>query len=229
MKGFHQFEFDEKKLENEFTSLERLLQKGKGISLKENKHLSPALKAAPNHISIIASAFGGVMKPDLIASEYWILDKLRCDFAVCDSRKGKFCFIEIEDANPTSIFVERRPDQYNGLMGRAPYYDWSGRFEHGASQIIDWIRILKDSEKTDDFRAHFGSANKFEAEFVLVIGRDEYLDEDQKERLAWRTKNLRAGDYKIRCITFDQVVDEAGYELTTYRAAAKAAASTDNE
>ncbi|MCY9850386.1 Shedu anti-phage system protein SduA domain-containing protein [Pectobacterium jejuense] len=229
MKGFHQFEFDANKLATEFTNLEKLLQKGKGISLEENKHLSPAFKAAPNHISIIASAFGGVNKPDLIASEYWILDKLRCDFAVCDSRKRKFCFIEIENASPKSIFVERKPDQYNGLLGRAPYYDWSARFEHGASQIIDWIRVLKDAEKTDDFRAHFGSANKFEAEFILVIGRDEYLDDDQKERLAWRTKNLRAGDYKIRCITFDQVIDEVEYEFTTYVAAAKAAVSTDNE
>ncbi|EHF8251990.1 Shedu anti-phage system protein SduA domain-containing protein [Enterobacter roggenkampii] len=229
MKGFSKFKFDANELANESTALIDLLKIGEGISLKENEHLSPALKAAPNHVSIIASSFCGVNKPDLIASEYWILDKLRCDFAVCDSRRRKFCFIEIEDANPRSIFVERKPDQYNGLMGRAPYYDWSERFEHGASQIIDWIRVLHDAEKTDDFRAHFGPANRFEAEFILVIGRDEYLDSAQKERLTWRTKNLKAGDYKIRCITFDQVVEEGKYELETYTVAANVAASTHNQ
>lgn len=229
MKGFLTFEFDAEELTLELTNLKNLLQKGKGISLNENEHLSPALKLAPNHISIIASSFGGVNNPDLIASEYWILDKLRCDFAVCDSRRRKFCFIEIEDANPNSIFVQRKANQYNGLMGHAPYYDWSARFEHGSSQIIDWIRVLKDAEKTDDFRSHFGSANEFDAEFILVIGRDEFLTADQKERFAWRAKNLTAGGHKIRCITFDQVVNEAEYELTTYGSASQATLSTDNK
>lgn len=223
MKGFEKFSFDPAKLKSECHTLRDLLKPGKGISLDEENDISPVFKASPNLISIIASAFGGVPDPDLVAREYWILDKLRSDFAVCNSRKGKFCFIEIEDAKQKSIFVERRPDEFNGLKGRPPYYDWANRFEHGTSQIIDWIRILKDAEQTDDFRSHFGSANGFEAEFILVIGRDEYLDNAQKERLKWRSKNVVTGGYKIRCMTFDQVLEEAEYELTTYHSAAIAA------
>lgn len=220
MKGFTKFEFDGQLLQSECNLFKNILKKGGGLTLKEEGDLSPILRKSPNLISIIASAFGGVTNPDLIASEYWILDKLRCDFAVCNSRKGKFCFIEIEDAAPKSIFVERKPTVYNGLMQRPPYYDWADRFEHGSSQIIDWIRILKDSEKTDDFRAHFGSANRFEAEFILVIGRDEYLDSSQKDRLAWRSKNVVTGGHKVKCITYDQFVEEAEYELSTYPPAA---------
>jgi hypothetical protein len=225
MKGFEKFTFDAKLLRDECDLLKDTLKPGMGLSLDEDRHLSSVLKPSPNLVSVIGSAFGGVTDPDLIASEYWILDKLRCDFAVCNSRKGKFCFIEIENAVPRSIFVERKPTLHNGLMGRPPYFDWADRFEHGTSQILDWIRILADSEKTDDFRAHFGSSNRFDAEFILVIGRDEYLDANQKERLAWRSKNVVTGGYKVKCITYDQVLDEAEYELATYGPAAAASAS----
>jgi hypothetical protein len=224
MKGFDKFAFDGSRLQIEAQELKNVLKKGAGLTLNEESDLSPVLKRSPNLISLIASAFGGVTNPDLTAREYWILDKLRCDFAVCSSRKTKYCFIEIEDATPKSIFVPRKPSLYNGLLNRSPYFDWAERFEHGTSQILDWIRILKDAEKTDDFRAHFGSANRFEAEFILVIGRDEYLDAAQKERLAWRSKYVVAAGHKINCITYDQVVDEAEYELATYVAAARATA-----
>lgn len=102
------------------------------------------------------------------------------------------------------------------LMGRPPYYDWAKRFEHGYSQILDWIRVLEDTKKTDDFRAHFGSSNRFDVEFVLVIGRDEFLGADMLERLAWRSKNVLVAGHKIKCITYDQLLDEAEFQLDTY-------------
>ena len=225
MKGFNQFSFDKTLLRTECDRLKDTLKKGQKLSLDEDADLSPIFKKSPNLVSIIASAFGGVSAPNLIASEYWILDKLRCDFAVANFRHRKFCFIEIEDAKHNSIFVERKPDQFNGLMGKPPYFDWAPRFEHGTSQMLDWIRILKDEEKTDNFRAHFGSSNDFEAEFVLVIGRDEFLDDSQRQRLAWRSKNVLTGGHKVKCITYDEVVSEAEWELDTYGPAADADAS----
>jgi hypothetical protein len=225
MKGFEKFAFDANLLQDDCKKLTATLAKGSALELDEDKNLSPIFKAAPNLVSIIGAGFGGVTNPDLIASEYWILDKLRCDFAVCNSRRRTFCFIELEDAKKTSIFVERKPTLYNGLMGRPPYYDWAHRFEHGASQILDWVRILEDSKKTDDFRAHFGSPNEFEAQFVLVIGRDEFLSADQKERLAWRSRSVQAAGHKVKCITYDELLEEAEFQLQTYPAAAAAVAS----
>ncbi len=229
MKGFNKFAFDPKALRVECDRLAAQLKKNQGIELEERNHLSPIFKSSPNLVSVIGSAFGGVSSPDLIAYEYWILDKLRCDFALCNSRRHTFSFIELEDAKQNSVFVHRKPDLHNGLMGRPPYYDWADRFEHGASQMIDWIRILEDERQTNNFRAHFGSHNSFEACFVLVIGRDEFLDDDQKERLAWRTKNLQVAGYKVNSITYDQLLEEAEFELSTYAAAAAAATGTGPE
>jgi hypothetical protein len=225
MKGFSSFKFDAPSLLIEAGKLRKLLNPGTAVELNEEKHLSPVLKASPNLVSIIGAAFGGVVNPDLIAQEFWILDKLRCDFAVCNSRQQSFCFIELEDALKKSIFVERKPNLFNGLKGRPPYYDWAPRFEHGTSQMLDWIRILEDSKQTGDYRAHFGSPNEFEAQFILVIGRDEFLSADQKERLAWRSKSVQAAGHKIKCITYDRLLDEAEYQLKNYPAVAVASGS----
>lgn len=225
MKGFQRFTFDASSLRQETVALKTLLNPGSGIELEEEDDLSPVFKKAPNLVSIIGAAFGGVSNPDLIAQEYWILDKLRCDFAVCNSRHQTFCFIELEDAVKTSIFTVRKPTVVNGLMHRAPYYDWARRFEHGTSQMIDWIRILEDSKQTGDYRAHFGSPNEFEAQFVLVIGREEFLSPDQKERLAWRCKSVQAAGHKVKCITYDRLLSEAEYQLLNYPALAAASSS----
>jgi hypothetical protein len=224
MKGFQNFAFSASALGAEAAKLRMLLQPGSAAELDEEKHLSPLFKTSPNLVSIIGAAFGGVANPDLVAQEYWILDKLRCDFAVCNSRHQTFCFIELEDAVMTSVFVDRRPTLLNGLKGRAPYYDWAPRFEHGTSQMLDWIRILEDSKQTGDYRAHFGSPNEFEAQFVLVIGREEFLSADQKERLAWRSKSVLAAGHKVKCITYDRLLQEAEFQLKTYPAAAAASA-----
>lgn len=222
MKGFDGFKFDPLLLRSESDKLKATLQKDHGVELDEEKHLSPIFRSSPNLVSIIGAGFGGVSNPDLIAQEYWILDKLRCDFAICNSRRRSYCFVELEDATKRSIFIERKPTLYNGLRGRPPYYDWASRLEHGCSQILDWIRILEDSKKTDDFRAHFGSSNGFEAQFVLVIGRDEFLSADQLERLAWRSKSVQAAGHKVKCITYDQLLEEAEFQLQTYPAVATA-------
>jgi hypothetical protein len=225
MKGFSSFTFNASSLRIEAGNLRKLLMPGSAVELDEEKHLSPAFKASPNLVSIIGAAFGGVVNPDLIAEEFWILDKLRCDFAVCNSRQQTFCFIELEDAVKKSVFVERKPTFFNGLMGRPPYYDWAPRFEHGTSQMLDWIRILEDSKQTGDYRAHFGSPNQFEAQFILVIGRDEFLSADQKERLAWRCKSVQAAGHKVKCITYDRLLEEAEHQLKNYPAVAIASSS----
>lgn len=225
MKGFHGFTFNVASLRQEVATLKILLNPGSAVELEEEKHLSPAFQASPNLVSIIGAAFGGVTNPNLIAQEYWILDKLRCDFAVCNSRHQTYCFIELEDAVKKSVFVERKPTLFNGLMGRPPYYDWAPRFEHGTSQMLDWIRILEDSKQTGDYRAHFGSPNEFEAQFVLVIGREEFLSADQKERLAWRCKSVQAAGHKVKCITYDRLLEEAEFQLANYPAVAAASSA----
>ncbi len=135
------------------------------------------------------------------------------------------CFIELEDARKTSIFVEKRRDETTLIDTRAPYFEWAPRFDHGASQILDWIRILDDQRQTDDFRSHFGSRKSFDPTFLLVIGRSRYLDDALKERMAWRSQNVSALHRKMRAVTYDEVLDEVTYMLDVYGSIAMAGAS----
>lgn len=223
MKGFAPFTADSQKLAQGARDLRQLLKPGAKLSLDENLQLSPFFKNAPDVVARIAMDFGGVESPDLLAPEHWILDKLRCDFAVCNSRRQRFCFIELEDATPQSIFTERKPDAFNGLAGRAPYFDWAHRFEHGTSQIFDWIKILHDQSLTQDFKNHYGERNSFQATYVLVAGREEYLDQARRDRLVWRSKHTIVDGSRIQSITYDDVLKEIEYVAANYPTVAAAA------
>ncbi len=71
-----------------------------------------------------------------------------CDLVVGHSAQNAFCFIEFEDAGPTSLFIQR---------GKRVTRDWSPRFEHGYSQIIDWFHKVDDMRRSDDLIARFGT------------------------------------------------------------------------
>ncbi|MEQ8960543.1 MAG: DUF4263 domain-containing protein [Coleofasciculus sp. C2-GNP5-27] len=56
-----------------------------------------------------------------------------------DSVKKAYCFVEFENADSNSIFVDK--------PGKSSP-EWSSRFEKCFSQIIDWFWKLDDLEKT---------------------------------------------------------------------------------
>jgi hypothetical protein len=99
---------------------------------------------------------------------------------VGDSQNHQYCFVEFEDAAATSIFKK---------SARATL-DWSQRFEHGFSQIIDWILWLDNQRGTAAYTSRFGvSPIQFVA--LLVIGRDRFLEEAPlRERLTWRSEQV---------------------------------------
>jgi hypothetical protein len=139
--------------------------------------------------------------------------KLRCSRPPCTV---------VPDARRHSVFAPAKFDQRNGLGGNAPYFDWATRFEHGTSQIIDWIRIFDDHRQTSDFRAHFGIYENFDPQFLLVIGRDEFLDPHMRARMKWRSKSISAANHRIRCVTYDEVLGELKYQDDVYPDAALA-------
>ena len=55
---------------------------------------------------------------------------------VGDASSHAYCFIEFEDATETSIF-KKTPKL-------TP--EWSPRFEHGFSQLVDWILWLENNK-----------------------------------------------------------------------------------
>lgn len=78
----------------------------------------------------------------LSAAKYYnneipILNKYRADFVVADVDREEFCFIEFEDAKKASIFR-------TVMNKKTSTYSWSYRFEHGASQVIDWYAHIEN-------------------------------------------------------------------------------------
>ena len=118
-------------------------------------------------------------------------------------------FVEFEDARPNSIFKKSKPTP-----------EWSPRFEHGFSQIVDWFYTLSDISQTKLFRDFFGTDL---ADYcgLLVIGRDAFLTDAMQARLRWRSQNTLIGGRPISIITFDQLLRNFRGRVELYASAAK--------
>ena len=171
MTSFQPLAFDLGKCREELGDLRAFLSSRK--ALKEREHLLPFFKAHPHLSAFLASYSPDSIRFDRLAFEYELFGDFACDVAVGDSAKGAYCFVEFEDAGPSSLFVKR---------GKKATRDWSPRFEHGYSQIIDWFCLLDDLAKTDAFARRFdGRSIRYTG--ILVIGRDHYLKVGERERL----------------------------------------------
>jgi hypothetical protein len=106
-------------------------------------------------------------------------------------------------------------------VGRKATKEWSRRFEHGFSQIVDWFCHLDDFKKTDRFHRNFGYGH---IDFVglLLIGRNEGLDADDVRRLRWRTHNVIVNSHAVVCMTYDDLFRELNEGFERYSAAFQA-------
>jgi hypothetical protein len=147
--------------------------------------------------AFIASSSPNMNRYDRIAFEYPLFGDFTCDLVVGDSAGGAFCFVEFEDAGPQSLFVRR---------GKKATREWSPRFDHGYSQIIDWFHKLDDMEKSSDYSSRFGAAT-IRHSGVLSVGRDQYLDPGERERLVWRSDHVVVASRTIQCMTFDGLAE----------------------
>jgi Shedu protein SduA, C-terminal len=119
--------------------------------------------------------------------------------AVGDSQSHQYCFIEFEDATRDSIFKKK---------GKKATLDWSDRFEHGCSQIIDWLLWLENQKNTNSYLQLFGVG---EVHYIglLKIGRDKFLaDPSLRQRLTWRSEQVVVCSRKLHCITFDKLYQD---------------------
>jgi Domain of unknown function (DUF4263) len=84
--------------------------------------------------------------------------------------------------------------------------NWSPRFEHGFSQLVDWAwRLTTEGSSSPAYRRIFG-ANDASIHFLLIVGRDADLTADDLARLRWRANNISFGAFKMSCLTFDGVL-----------------------
>lgn len=132
------------------------------------------------------------------------------DLVVGDAKRQSFCFIEFEDAHPRSIFKS----------GARRTLEWTPRFDHGASQIIDWFWKLQDQRRTDTFARLFG-ASSIQASGLLVIGRDSGVTEGDRLRLQWRRENVAVNSQQLYCCTFDELARDLRDSLNNFTAASE--------
>jgi hypothetical protein len=132
-----------------------------------------------------------IQQPDRLAWEYPIFGDFRCDFAIGDSARRAYTFVECEDARPNSLFVKQ---------GAKATRAWSSQFERGFSQIIDWFYKLQVMTDTPDMEARFGKRS-IRYVGVLIVGREQL-------RLDWRQEHVLVNSKHVICVTYDQLVTD---------------------
>jgi Domain of unknown function (DUF4263) len=203
MKGLDSFTLDLKQCLSELEDFEKLLNTNN--ELKENQDILPFFQKRLHLSAFIGSYVPQIVRFNQIKYEFTLYGDFRADLVIGDSVNNTYCFIEFEDATKDSIFIDK---------GRSTS-DWSPRFEHGFSQIIDWFWKIDDFKNTSLARSIFGIEN-IEFYGILVIGRDTFISPIDKARLTWRLNKVLVDSRKVICITFDQLARDIRDRLSLY-------------
>jgi hypothetical protein len=187
----------------EVLRLKRLLDKSADLGEAE---LRKVLKGSAHLRALVGRYNTDIINPDRVAWEYPLFGSFRCDFAVGDSARGAYAFVECEDARPNSLFV---------AQGKRLDRTWSPRFDGGYGQVIDWFYKLQVMTDTPDMEARFGKRT-IRYTGVLVIGRHQHMSDAERLRLEWRREHLVVNSKKVVCITYDQLVDDCLFRLAEY-------------
>jgi hypothetical protein len=192
MKSLEPFKFDYQKGIQELEEFDKLLSSRD--ELGERDDILPFFRKR-RHLS----AFLGALNPNIInfnrlAFELYLMGSFSCDLAIGDSESGSYCLFEFEDAKENSVFKKHRTKS-------TP--EWSSRFDHGFSQVIDWLWLLDDFKQTGQFRKLFG-AHEINFTAYLIVGRSKYIDDENRFR--WRQNKVLVNSHKIHCFTFDELL-----------------------
>jgi len=189
-----------KQLKTDLGEFESLLNDSAKSDLSESRDILPFFKARPH-----LCAFMGTYNPNIVnykalnlACEFDIFGDHVADLVIGDAKTNAYCFIEFEDAAADSIFKKSSK--------QTP--EWSTRFEHGFSQLVDWILWLENNKGNTAFQKRF-DARSVQYNMLLVIGRDRHIDSHGlRERLDWRTEQVVVASKKFNCITFDGLYND---------------------
>jgi hypothetical protein len=207
-KDFTEVAFNPKQFKKELDQFGALLESTKIFSERDIQAL---FKASLHLTAYIGTTFGNIGVARQVAYEFEIMGDYGADI-VFGNREKQFCLVELEDGNPNSVLEK---------VGKKSTKEWARRFEHGFSQIVDWFCHLDDFKKTDRFHRNFGYGH---IDFVglLLIGRNEGLDDDDIRRLRWRTHHVIVSSHPVHCMTYDDLYKELNEGYERYSAAFKA-------
>jgi len=203
MKEFKKISIDWNSVEKELLAFENLLIEND--NLEESSQILPFFKKSPN----LSALIGKIYFPDLIeinriSYEYDLFGDFKADLVIGDIQNESFAFIEFEDGKSNSIFKKKKGKYQK---------EWSNRFEHGYSQIIDWFWKLDDLRQSVTFEDKFG-VRDIDFEGILIIGRSASLNNilDQK-RFKWRRTHTIIQSKKIHCVTYDELLEDLKQQI----------------
>lgn len=205
MKTFKKHSLDITELEKEIEDFENLLTQNK--ELDENNDVLPFFRKR-NHLSLfIGNYFPNLGLPNCLSYEFSVLNDFKADIAVGNKRKSVFCFIELEDAKENSVFVKK---------GKKFTSEWATRFEKGYSQIIDWFWKIEGHQGDKEFIDIFDS-REITYTGMLIIGRDNFLNTTERDRLSWRHDKVQVNSNQVICLTYDELLADFKEKLELFK------------
>jgi hypothetical protein len=208
MKPLDKFTFSPKHCFEELYKFEQLL--ASKPELKESEDILPFFKKHKNIAAYIGNYAPTLVEADLLSSEYTLFGDFRTDLIIGDSKRHSYCLVEFEDATKDSVFEAKVRTTK----------EWSSRFEHGFSQLVDWFWKVDDLRNTAQGRAIFGN-DTFSFVGMLIVGRDQFLAQGETARLNWRVNKVKIDSNTIVCLTFDQLASGLRSKLTLFDLYAK--------
>ncbi len=211
-KEFVPIEVDPRRCRLDLAEFKSLLDQFRSGTLKERESILKFFAEHPNLAALVGYVDRNVGHVDRMAFEFDFFGDYAADLALGDSKKGQYCFVEFENAAPDSIFKK---------VGRKASLEWSNRFDHGYSQIIDWFWKLHDLARTEAGRSRFGYHRAFNYSGLLVIGRSDGLAELERQRLDWRRTKVIVDSKIVQCMTFDELCADLQFQLDRYAPTAR--------
>ena len=204
MKDFDEIEIDLFQCAVELEEFGQLL--ASKARLSERGDVLPFFRERRHLSAFLASYHPAIgRRKRLLSYEYKLFGDFGVDLVIGSHSRPAFCFVEFEDASPTSIFSKSSRE----------LPAWSPRFHRGFGQVVDWIWKLSEFQHTPDFARKFGSHS---ADFVglLVVGRSADLEPRELARLRWFEQNVRVNSKHVHCCTFDELYLSLQERLSTY-------------
>ena len=164
--------------------------------LDENADILPFFKQYPALILGMSRLVGMSHIPiDALELNFQLSENQMCDIAFGSSLKNTYCLVKFKDAKKNSLF-----------SGLETYRAFSTDFEKGNSQVIDWLWKIDSRRNREDVEGRFACKNPT-ISTALIIGRSEFLNVEERDRLVWREEKTWVNSNKIHYITYDDLLE----------------------
>jgi len=196
--------FDPKQCRKELAAFKKLLDNKEALA--ERADIQAFFKARKQLSAFLGATIPRLGIADCLAHEFPIQGDYAADVMLGNRGMKAFCAVEFENGNPGSIFTK---------VPSKSTREWSRRFEHGFSQLVDWFHALDDLKKTDRFAKDFGQGH---IRFIglIILGRSTDLTDYDKSRLAWRSEKVLVDSHPIECMTYDGLYEHLSFRISFF-------------